>query len=273
MYICIETICIMYLATNLLFLRERAEMSRQRFADIMNIGQGAYAQYEHRGSVPPMEVLMKIADFYRISIDDLLRKNLSGMTANELEDILHHHLKTALGTNLRILPVMIGSDNKDNVELVPVKAKAGYISGGFEDPVFISELSQFRLPMLPDTKKFRMFQIQGDSMHPIPSGAYVLGAYVENWFDIKEMNSYILITKEDIVFKTVSSKPSEKAEVPLLTLSSLNELYDPYNLPLEEVREIWEFQLFMSTKMPEPESLGVIFQELKGLRREIEAKK
>lgn len=263
----------MYLSTNLSFLRERSEMSRQRFADIMDIGLGAYSQYELRGSIPPMEVLTRIADFFRISLDNLIRKNLREVSPSELEEILYSTYRTARGSNLRILPISVGLDNNDNVELVPVKAKAGYISGGFQDPIFISELAQFRLPMLPDNKKYRMFQLDGDSMHPIPSGAHVLGSFVENWYDVKENHSYVLITKEDIVFKLIASKPSPKTEAPVMKLKSLNEIYEAYELPLEEVLEIWEFQLFLSSVLPEPDSIGLIFQELKGLRRDLKIAK
>lgn len=265
----------MFLSSNLQFLRERAGLSRQKFADLMEIGPGAYTQYEIRGSVPPMEVLIKIANFYRISIDDMVRKKLSELNEYQLDNVFFTFYRSAYGNNLRILPITVGVDNQDNVELVPVKAKAGYITGGFEDPIFISELSQFRLPILPDNKKFRMFQIEGDSMHPIPSGAFVLGSYVTNWFDIREGKAYILITKEDIVFKLIVSRPSDRSADPFFFLASLNRYYSEYSVKLMDVLEIWEFTLYMSSELPptetEDNSLKYVVQEIKGLRKEIQA--
>ena len=41
----------------------------------------------------------------------------------------------------------VDSKNRDNIELVPVKAKAGY-TAGYNDPEFISSLPTFQLPFL-----------------------------------------------------------------------------------------------------------------------------
>lgn len=241
----------MFVSSNLIFLRTRDNKSQNQIADLIKIGRGSYSQYERGRSMPPMETLLNLADYFKVGLDTLVRKNLASINQIQLDDIFNSHSKTARGVNLRILPISVGTDNLDNVEFVPKKAKAGYIGGGHEDAVFISELVQFRLPMLPSNRKFRMFQIEGDSMHPIPDGAYVLGSHVQNWFSIKEKKPYIIITKEDIVFKTVTAKPLETAPEPFLTLTSLNKQYSPYNLRLEEVLEMWEFTLFMSSDIPE----------------------
>jgi hypothetical protein len=64
--------------------------------------------------------------------------------------------------------------------MVPEKAKAGYTTG-YSDPEFISELPVFQFPLLSKNKKYRTFQISGDSMLPIPEGAWVTGEYVQDW--------------------------------------------------------------------------------------------
>ncbi|NBB21910.1 helix-turn-helix domain-containing protein [Runella sp. CRIBMP] len=266
----------MYVSSNLVFLRNKEHKSQNDIADAVQIGRGSYSQYERGRSMPPMDVLLRLADIFKVSLETLVRKNLATMNASQLDEIFNAHLKNAKGLNLRILPISVGNDNLDNVELVPKKAKAGYIGGGHEDADFISELVQFRLPMLPTNRKFRMFQIEGDSMYPIPDGSYVLGSHVHNWFSVRENNAYIIITKEDIVFKIVTAKPSVQTTEPYLTLTSLNKLYAPYDLKLEEVLEIWEFSLYMSSELPEPEQeapFGEILNEIRGLKREFIALK
>lgn len=261
----------MYVSSNLIFLRNRENKSQNDIADAVQIGRGSYSQYERGRSMPPMDILLRLADLFHLSLDTLVRRNLAAMTSSEWDELFNASVRSAKGVNLRILPISVGIDNKDNVEVVPKKARAGYIGGGHGDAFFISELTRFRLPILPENRKFRMFQIEGDSMYPIPDGAYVLGSYVPNWFSVKENKSYIIITREDIVFKTVTAIPNEKVPDPSLTLSSLNRLYAPYRLKLEEVLEIWEFTLFMSTDVPEGES--DVLNEIKGLKREFQTLK
>ena len=38
----------------------------------------------------------------------------------------------------------------------------------------------------------------------------------------------------------------------ILTLYSLNPLYEPYQIPVQEIREIWKFVHFISHEIPEP---------------------
>src|SRR5665648_762449 len=71
------------------------------------------------------------------------------------------------GSKLRVLTTTVDSTNTENIELVPEKAKAGYMRG-FADPEFVRELPVFQLPFLSPERKYRTFQISGDSMSPIP---------------------------------------------------------------------------------------------------------
>ena len=95
-----------------------------------------------------------------------------------------------------------------------------------------------------------MFQIEGDSMLPIPDKSFVIGEYVENWYDIKNGSAYILLTKEDgIVFKIMFNELKRKKK---LVLHSLNPEYKPYELEVNDVKEVWKFVNYISSEMPEP---------------------
>src|SRR4030065_178917 len=50
----------------------------------------------------------------------------------------------------------------------------GYATG-FADPEYISELPVFQLPFLSKQKKYRTFQLTGDSMLPITPKSWVTG--------------------------------------------------------------------------------------------------
>src|SRR5690606_38332737 len=85
--------------------------------------------------------------------------------------------------SVRVLSITVDGDDKENIELVPIKASAGYLNG-YADPEYIAELPKFSLPMFRQGT-YRAFEIKGDSMLPLQSGSVVIAEYVENWSEIK----------------------------------------------------------------------------------------
>jgi phage repressor protein C with HTH and peptisase S24 domain len=153
------------------------------------------------------------------------------------------------GSNLRVLSTTVGSDNQENIELVPEKAKAGYTTG-YADPEYIGELPRFRLPFLSEKRKYRTFQLKGDSMLPIPDGSWVTGEFLQDWREIKNGKAYIVFTINDgIVFKIVENNLERDGK---LVLYSLNPVYEPYEVHINEVKEIWKFINYISNELPEP---------------------
>ena len=178
------------------------------------------------------------------------------------------------GSRLRVLATTVDSQNRENIEVVPLKAKAGY-KNGFADPEFIKKLPTFQLPLLLSDRKYRMFQISGDSMNPIPDKSWVIGEYLENWYDIKDGEAYIILTQEEgLVFKVANNQLKKKKN---LLLKSLNTLYEPYELHVGEIREVWKFCNFLSSELPDntftkDELLSKILKlehEVKGIRESI----
>jgi phage repressor protein C with HTH and peptisase S24 domain len=173
------------------------------------------------------------------------------------------------------LATTVDSHNRENIEVVPIKAKAGY-KNGFADPDFIKKLPTFQLPILFNDRKYRMFQISGDSMLPIPDKSYVIAEYLENWYDIKDDEAYVLLTQEEgIVFKIVQNHLRKKRS---LTLKSLNTTYNPYELNVSEIREVWKFCNYMSTEIPDSnfakedliEKLSKLEMEVKSIKNVIQ---
>jgi hypothetical protein len=86
-------------------------------------------------------------------------------------------------------------------------------------------------------------------MLPIPSGSIIIGQYVENWKHIKDDKTYVLVTnREGIVYKRVFNQIKEKG---LLNLVSDNPAYASYEIPAEDVLEVWESKAYISTQFPQ----------------------
>jgi transcriptional regulator with XRE-family HTH domain len=256
----------MFLSENLKFLRKRRKLTQQELAETLNTKRSSINNYENGTTVPPMNVLVGLSDLFHLSIDTLVRINLSGLRESQMYVIEHGSDVFVKGNEVRVLATTVDSRNKENIEIVSIKAKAGYTTGYF-DPEFISALPNFQLPILTKERKYRAFQISGDSMLPIRDKSWVVGEYVQDLNSIKDDHPYIVLTlNEGIVFKKVRNELKERGS---LKMVSLNTEYIPYDLTISEIREVWKFVLYLTDEIPETDGNRQIFKKLEQIQKEI----
>ncbi len=53
-------------------LREDSDLTQQAIADFLNVKQSTYSQYENGKRQIPIEALIKLAGFYKVSTDYIL---------------------------------------------------------------------------------------------------------------------------------------------------------------------------------------------------------
>lgn len=259
----------MYFAGNLKLLRKRRGKTQDELAFILGMKRSTLNGYENNVSQPGIDVLIKISSYFKISIDTLIKIDLSKLTLNQLYQLENGQDVYITGENLRVLATTINSSNVENIELVPEKAKAGY-SNGYSDPEYIAELPVFQLPFLSKNKKFRTFQLNGDSMLPIPDKSWVTGEFIQDWNNILSGDAYIILSVNDgIIFKIVENKLKSESK---LTLYSLNPAYEPFDIHVKDMREVWKFVHYISDEIPEPVLPNqTIIKTVTGLKNEMEA--
>ena len=226
---------------NLKFMRIRRNMSQQELANNLDLSRSKLNSYE-RGVQPPFQTLIFIADYFNLSIDALIRYDLSKLSEYQLSQMEQGFDIDVTGQKLRLLTISVDKDENEHIEMVPARAQAGYTTG-YADPEFILSLPRFNLPFLAKGKTYRCFQIKGESMLPIREGSWITASYVQNWEDIKDGKSCIIVTLNDgIVFKVVYNKIREEKK---LLLVSTNPVFKPYELPLGQIVEIWQMESFI----------------------------
>ncbi|WP_179413433.1 XRE family transcriptional regulator [Mucilaginibacter sp. E4BP6] len=224
------------ISSNIKFLRKKKGLTQQQFADQVGIKRSLVGAYEEERAEPKYELLKTIATFFEISIDDFIKETINDKWA------------PAPKGNLRILSISVDKDDNENIELVPLKASAGYLNG-YADPEYVAQLPKFYLPMFKQGT-YRAFEIKGDSMLPLVSGTIIIGEYAENWGDVKSGETYVIVSKsEGVVYKRMGSK--FKADKKLKLISD-NPVYEPYEISGEDVLELWKAKAYISTQMPLP---------------------
>ncbi len=234
---------------NIKLLRNRRGRTQDDVAVALDMKRSTVSGYENGVAEPGIEALLAFSGYYKIAVDTLLKVDLSKLPESELLQLERGYDVFLTGSKLRVLSTTVNSGNNENIELVNHKASAGYRTG-FADPEYIRVLPTFQLPFLSSERKYRTFQINGDSMLPIPDGSWVTGEFVQNWKLLRDGHAYIILTLEDgIMFKIVEDRIESEGR---LRLHSLNPLYDPYFVDIKDIREIWKFIHYISAELPEP---------------------
>ena len=221
------------IAKNLKFLRKHKGASQQRVSDDLGLKRSTYAGYEGGKVEPDIAMLRALSDYFKVSLDVLLRDDLERYGL----DWLHKQDPSIRNEQMRILAITTNPEGRENIEVINESAKAGYMSG-YADPEFIEGLPTLELPNLsPGT--YRAFEIQGDSMLPIRSGDLVVGQYVEKAEELTDYRRYVLLTRsEGIVFKRILRQPGNPRYI---TLLSDNTDYRPYSIEISEILEAWRY--------------------------------
>lgn len=227
---------------NIRFLRKQLGLTQDQFAQQLDIKRSLVGAYEEGRAEPRLELLQKMAALGGYSVDVLIGKDLSQMKPYEK--------KAMLGKD--VVVVTVDEQSRNNIELVPVKAAAGYLNG-YADPEYIKELPRFKLPILKQGT-YRAFEISGDSMLPIMPGTIVVGEWIDDINSVKNGKPYILVTgREGIVFKRVFNYLQESGK---LFLVSDNRQYTPYQIDGADVIEIWSAKAYISVDFPDAQSKG-----------------
>lgn len=217
---------------NIRCLRAKKGVSQQKIADALIMTRARYVSYEDGRSEPPIEILIRLSSYFKISIDLLVAVDIRKYSIDNI---------TNLPDNRIVLPIKVGENNENKIEIVPHKGKMGYLVG-YNDPEYIENLQHMSLPFLRNGK-YRAFPVEDDSMPPYNNGSYIIGKYVEKKEDLKSGKTYIFITGDGIVYKRYLKEGGLND-----VLKSDNTFYKPYEINWKDVLEVWEFGGSINTK-------------------------
>ena len=223
---------------NIRFLRKKKGWTQEKFSKKIGIKRSLVGAYEEGRSDPRLNNLLKMCEVFKISLDNILKKDFTQLPEDQYLNTEDHSVK--------VLSITVDKFGEENIELINQKASAGYLNS-YSDFEFIQNLPKFQLPFLNFSGTHRAFEIKGDSMLPLTSGSIVIGKYLEDLSYVRDGKTYILLTKEDgIVYKRVQTQENS------LELISDNKEYDPYIISNYDILEIWEAIAFFSIDFPNP---------------------
>src|ERR1700742_128525 len=174
------------ISSNIKFLRKKKGLTQQQFADQVGIKRSLVGAYEEERAEPKYDLLKNIATFFDITVDDFINETINEKWVPKPKGD---------PANLRILSISVDKEDNENIEMVPLKASAGYLNG-YADPEYVAQLPKFYLPMFKQGT-YRAFEIKGDSMLPMVSNDIIIGEYLENWGNLKSGDTHVIVSKND----------------------------------------------------------------------------
>lgn len=149
--------------------------------------------------------------------------------------------------------ITIDIKGRENVVLVPVRARAGYLNG-YGDSEYIQSLPVYTLPGLRNGT-FRAFETDGHSMSPtLKNHDIVIGEWVDSIDHITDDRIYIIVTKtKGIVVKRVLNRVSKYGFLVCKSDSITNRSEYP-NLQIypDDIKELWYARMKLSSDLSAP---------------------
>ncbi|OED38852.1 hypothetical protein AB832_04310 [Flavobacteriaceae bacterium (ex Bugula neritina AB1)] len=101
-----------------------------------------------------------------------------------------------------------------------------------------------------DFRSIRCFQVKGDDMEPnFFHGDWVFGVRKRKLNQLNINRIYIIVLEHEIIVRRIKGFDEENK---IITISMDNYAYPDYDIPLESVFEVWEFESALQTRFPMP---------------------
>lgn len=153
-----------------------------------------------------------------------------------------------------VLAITVDKDGDDNLELVPIRAQAGYTIQHSE-PVFVGDLPRYRVPGF-EGGKFRAFEVAGDSMEPtLNHRDIVVCSYVDNWRLLEPGEMYVVVTSESVMLKRIRERITGQDMTVLLYSDNYHR--KPYPMDTADITELWRVRGYISSYLPSSPDITV----------------
>lgn len=249
-----------FFGKNIKKIRSVKGMSQQAFAELFDLKRGTLGAYEEGRSEPKIETIIKIANYFSISIDKLLTDDI---TVNELLKFkgdlttITEQAKRELFAKIPCITETIGSD----------------YTSGYNDDTFIKNMPSLALPINP-TKDFRAFTITNLEMTAHDKGFFpkdiVIGEKVPDTI-IKKLNNGTLVfalVNGNIIFRRLYITKNDA------TFRADHKNIKDITVSVKDIKELWRVRYVFWRRIPEAtndfeDKLMMIEHELQKMKEKL----
>jgi transcriptional regulator with XRE-family HTH domain len=209
-----------YFSKNLTYLRKSNELSQAEIANKLGFKtHSRLSNYENGISEPDLEILNRLSEFYKIPIDDLIKRDISEYptdvfnTQNTVEEKESGYFKKS-------------------IPLISIDAAAGYSKGDIQH--LDVNIENYVVPEF-NKKADYLIRISGTSMSPkYFNGDLVACKSIPTHSFIQWGKVYVLDTIQGPLCKRLYESKKDGC----VTAVSDNDLYPPIEIPIIDIRSL-----------------------------------
>jgi transcriptional regulator with XRE-family HTH domain len=225
-------------------IRTVKKLSQASFAELFNLARPSVGAYEEGRSEPKLETIIQIANYFGISIDSLLTKELT------INDLYNFNLHLDSGSKPGVQNTRQEARDRLLIRsvLVPAAEAIEYIVH-LNNRDFVAKLPKILIPGF-HSDHIRAFEMDSDDMHDnfhgVNVGDLVLGRKLSAPHKFAKGALYIIVSNEKIVIRRV--KPLKDR----LELVPDNGNFQSISVARANILEAWEVVGYFSQKIEAP---------------------
>lgn len=240
-----------YLKANIKFLREEKGMSQPQLAEALGCSRDNVASYE-RGTEPKLAMLQIIVNYFHLTIDDIINKDLSK------EEIINNKTETTpQAKKLKIATEAMTQyeerKKKDiiTIPMVEIYAAAGH---GFMNTDSLIPTGEVNLPksMFRSSGLRYCIRVKGFSMAPtLQDSDYLIIRHldVSEWQTMSDEHVYLVVDKDGMAYVKRVKNRLDRGFIVLTSDSIEKSSYPNFNLQADEIANIFYAEWHFSAKM------------------------
>ncbi|TRZ43160.1 helix-turn-helix domain-containing protein [Robertkochia solimangrovi] len=244
-----------YFGKNIRKIRNVKKLSQQAFAELFDLKRATLGAYEEERSEPRIETIIRIANYFSITVDDLLTKELTINKLLKFKDDL----------------ALAGSFYNQQLAHIPCvfpQITFDYISN-HENSHFVEDLPQLKLPV-PPTPDLRAYVVSNLEMTQKNTGLFPNDIVIGELIDHLDPSSFggddlvVVLTEDKLILRKLYYDRQ-------ITLKAKNPNFEDIILDKKEIREVWKIKYVFYNRVPESEidlksKLSFLESEIKKLR-------
>jgi len=237
-----------FFGRNIKKIRTAKKISQTAFADLFSLKRGSIGAYEEGRAEAKIDTIIEIAEFYKLSVDQLLRKEL---TINEIYHISEKSQK---------FEKLISQINSDiSIPLVKEKDRVEFIQK-YSNQVYLQSLQTIKLPNL---KPYHLaFEYMGSAMVANYSGIYHGDIIIAESFQIEKINEvtvnqiFIIIERENLYIARIIMEGED------FLLRHDNPIYADISIKKADVKTIWKANQLITNQLNQKSNLDSTLQNI-----------
>ena len=246
---------------NIKKIRSVKNLSQQAFADLFGLKRATLGAYEEGRSEPKIETIIKVANYFSITIDDILTRDL---TVNELLKF-----KGGITTDINELT----QERFTSIPCITELNASDYILH-HESPSFVDQMPTLQLPV-KNTLPLRGFTIANLEMTSHDKGLYPNDVVVGHYFPIENVKELLNGT---LVLVLVEGKLILRRIYVLknsIVLRADHVNIEDKEFDKKEIKEIWKIKYVFFKRIPEykddlEDQLLLLTSELAKIKKKID---